>query len=74
MCVFLFCLRRLYENDSGEIKACKPTNIGGGGTKKKISWLENSRMFWEGTRGGGMAAATTELRRKRTRKPRRGRD
>lgn len=36
VCVFLFCLRRLYENDSQEIKTCKPTNmVGGGGTREK---------------------------------------
>jgi hypothetical protein len=37
--VFLFCLGRLYENDSREIKACKPTNMGWmggwGGTREK---------------------------------------
>lgn len=35
MCVFLFCLRRLYKNDSQEIKACKPTNIGVGAQRKR---------------------------------------
>lgn len=37
----------------------------GGHTKKKISCLENSRMFWEGTSSGGIATDTTELGRER---------
>lgn len=73
MCVFLFCLRRLYENDGREIKACKPTNMGEG-DKEKYLMVGKFQTVLGGNEQWSNGSRHHRAVKGKTRKPRQGCD